>query len=243
MAKPAAYQLAPNVWRIPAGPFDFVNAFVLLDDDGQVTLVDTGMASSGGRIEAGLALAGKGLSDITRIVLTHAHGDHAGGAARIAEQSGAGVSIHEIDAPFAREGKAPPRDQSTFLGRMVSKQDAKKPAFPPVIIGEEFKDGDVLPIAGGLRVVHTPGHSPGHVALLAETTGVLITGDSIWNIRRMKWSVKAFCQDIRLNRQTAHVLGELDYQIAAFTHGKHVSEQAREKVRGFLRDAEALKDA
>jgi glyoxylase-like metal-dependent hydrolase (beta-lactamase superfamily II) len=242
MAKTAAYQLAPNIWRIPAAAFDFVNIFALVDDDGQVTLVDTGTTGSSGRLAAGLALMGKGMSDVTRIVLTHAHGDHAGGAAKAAEETGAGVSIHKIDAPFARDGQSPPRDKSTFGGRFVGRSEEKKlakgkPVYPPVIIGEEFEDGDVLPIAGGLRVVHTPGHSPGHVALLLESTGVLITGDSIWNVRKMKWSVKAFCQDIKLNQQTANALGELDYDIAAFTHGKHVTQQAREQVRGFLRDA------
>jgi glyoxylase-like metal-dependent hydrolase (beta-lactamase superfamily II) len=85
--------------------------------------------------------------------------------------------------------------------------------------------------------VHTPGHTAGHVALRLETTGVLITGDSIWNVRKLSFGVKAFCQDIKLNQQTADVLGELEYDVAAFTHGKHVTQQARETVRGFLRDA------
>jgi glyoxylase-like metal-dependent hydrolase (beta-lactamase superfamily II) len=109
--------------------------------------------------------------------------------------------------------------------------------FPAVIVGEEFQDGDVLPVAGGLRVLHTPGHTPGHVALLHEATGTLVTGDSIWNVRKFSFGVRAFCTDIKLNQQTAHVLGELDYQVAAFTHGPHVADQAREKVRGFLADA------
>lgn len=109
--------------------------------------------------------------------------------------------------------------------------------WPPIVVAEEFADGDVLPIAGGLRVVHTPGHTPGHVALLSEPTGVLITGDSIWNVRKMSFGVKAFCSDIVLNRQTAHVLGELDYEVAEFTHGPHVADRAREKVRSYLADA------
>jgi glyoxylase-like metal-dependent hydrolase (beta-lactamase superfamily II) len=136
VSKPAAYQLAPNIWRIPALPFNFVNSYALLDDDGQVTLVDTGTTGSSDRIKAGLALMGKSVGDVTRIVLTHAHGDHAGSAAKLAEESGAGVAIHKIDAPFAREGKAPPRDASTRLGRMVGKSEAKKTSFPAVIVAE-----------------------------------------------------------------------------------------------------------
>lgn len=237
MSKPAAYQLASNVWRIPAAPVDFVNIFALVDDDGQVSLIDSGTKGATKRTLAGLTFMGKGPADVTRIVLTHAHADHAGGTAEMARLSGAPVAIHEIDAPFAREGNAPPRDPATRMGRLLNRSGKRANGFPAVVIGEEFADGHVLPIAGGLRVVHTPGHTPGHVALLHESTGVLITGDSIWNVRRLRWSVKAFCTDIRLNEKTADVLGELDYRIAAFTHGQHVTDGAREQVRTFLRDA------
>ncbi|MEY9860082.1 glyoxylase-like metal-dependent hydrolase (beta-lactamase superfamily II) [Catenulispora sp. GAS73] len=237
MSKEAAIRIAPNVWRIPAARFDFVNIYALVDDDGQVTLVDTGFKSGPAKAAAGLAAMGKTVGDVTRIVLTHAHSDHAGGAATLAEQANAPVAISAIDAPFARIGQAPPRDQSTFLGRRVGKLSAPGKDFPAIVIGEEFEEGDILPVAGGLRVHHTPGHTPGHVALMHESSGTLITGDSIWNVRKLGFGVKAFCTDIKLNRQTSHILGELEYQVAAFTHGPHVAEQAREKVRSFLRDA------
>jgi glyoxylase-like metal-dependent hydrolase (beta-lactamase superfamily II) len=156
----------------------------------------------------------------------------------LAEATSAPVSIHEADASWARDGISPPRDSSSPVGRLMNRLGKRGNGFPAVVIGEEFADGDVLPIAGGLRVVHTPGHTQGHVALLHESSGVLITGDSIWNVRKMRWSVRAFCQDIKLNQQTAHVLGELDYTTAAFTHGPHVSDRAREQVRAFLSAAE-----
>jgi glyoxylase-like metal-dependent hydrolase (beta-lactamase superfamily II) len=125
------------------------------------------------------------------------------------------------------------------MGRLDNRsaQRKQKQAYPPVVVAEEFVDGQVLPVAGGLRVVHTPGHTLGHVALLHEPTGVLVTGDSIWNIRKLRWCIRSFCTDIKMNEQTAAVLGELDYDVAAFTHGAHVSDNARERVRGFLRDA------
>jgi glyoxylase-like metal-dependent hydrolase (beta-lactamase superfamily II) len=237
MAKPAAYRIAPNIWRIPAAAFDFVNVYALVDEDGGVTLVDTGTKSSVKRIDAGLAAMGKAAPDVTRVVLTHAHGDHAGSAAALVERSGLpGVAIHRTDAEFARAGHAPPRDTSTFFGRLINRSAN---AFPAVVVAEEFADGDVLPVAGGLTVQHTPGHTLGHVSLLHQDSGVLITGDSIWNVRKLSFGVKAFCQDVALNAQTAHVLGELKYDVAAFTHGPHVADGAREAVRGYLRAAAA----
>lgn len=240
MSDTAARQVAPNIWRIPVAAFEFVNVYVFVDEDGQVTLIDTGMKTSVKRITAGLAQIGKSPADVTRIVLTHAHGDHAGGAAALVEQAGLpGVAIHRTDADFARDGHAPPRDTATFFGRMLNRG---KNAFPAVVVAEEFGDGDVLPVAGGLTVHHTPGHTAGHVSLLHPETGVLITGDAIWNVRKLSYGVKAFCQDIKLNEQSAHVLGELEYSVAAFTHGPHVSGNARETVRGYLRDADARKN-
>lgn len=238
MSNEPAYEVAKNIWRIPAAPFDFVNIYALVDEDGRVTLVDTGVKSSAARTAAGLAAMGKSVQDVHRIVLTHAHGDHAGNAANLVAEAGLdGVAISAIDAPYARIGQAPERDQATFLGRLLTRMSKPGKDFPAVVVGEEFADGDVLPVAGGLRVVHTPGHTPGHVSLLHEDTGVLITGDSIWNVRKLSFGVRAFCSDIALNRRTAHVLGELDYQVAAFTHGPHVSDNARERVRGYLADA------
>src|SRR5690349_11991909 len=93
MAKAAAVQLAPGVWRIPLIG-DFVNGFMLRDDDGQVTLIDTGIASSGAKIIAALRSVGSDPSDVTRLMLTHCHPDHAGAAAYVARETGRPVDVH-----------------------------------------------------------------------------------------------------------------------------------------------------
>jgi hypothetical protein len=54
---------------------------------------------------------------------------------------------------------------------------------------------------------------------------------------KMTWPVAAFCTSFRENKQTAHVLGEIEYAVAAFTHGPEIRDDAREQVRGFLRQA------
>ena len=100
-------------------------------------------------------------------------------------------------------------------------------------------DGQVTLVDAGLKL-HTPGHTPGHVALLHEPSAVLITGDSIWNMRRrMTWPFKALCTDSAMTELTASVLGEVDYDVVAFTHGPEIRDGAREAVRGFLRDKAA----
>jgi ribonuclease BN (tRNA processing enzyme) len=81
MARSPAVQLAPAVWRIPTVGRSAVNSFAFVDGDGSVTLVDCGLKKAPARIVAGLAAIGKTPADVTRILLTHAHADHASGAA------------------------------------------------------------------------------------------------------------------------------------------------------------------
>ncbi len=226
----AAMLLAPGVWRIPTTPYDLVNSFLLEESDGSLTLVDAGLKRADRKIVGALTELGKDPHDVRRIVLTHAHSDHAGGLAATKEATGADVLAHDRDASFLRDGTTPHLDPSTRLGRLFGMLPK---GFAKVEVAETFADGALLP--GGLRAVHTPGHTPGHVSLLHEPTGVLITGDSIFNLRGLRYAPRTFCTDIRLSRETADRLADLDYETAAFTPGAHISEGAREAVRAFLR--------
>ncbi len=233
MGRTPAVQLAPGVWRIPTAPADLVNSFAFVDDDGQVTLVDAGVKRAPRRIIAGLEHMGSSPSEVTRIIATHAHSDHIGGLNDIHGRTGARVAVHERDAPYVRAGKGPVLDGVTLLGRLLRHGLASTPTQ----VDEELTDGQLIDVGGGLRVLHTPGHTPGHVALLHESTGVLITGDSIWNMRRrMTLPMKALCTDVAMTKQSAHVLGEVHYDVAAFTHGPEIRDRAREVVRDFLRE-------
>lgn len=232
MARSPAVQLAPGVWRIPTVGRAAVNSFAFVDDDGSVTLVDCGLKKAPARIVAGLAAIGKTPADVTRILLTHAHADHASGAAEMARRTGAPVAAHAADAPYAETGRVPGRDQSFLSGRLFNRLPGG--TFPAIDIAQPLADGDVLNVGGGLRVVHTPGHSPGHVSLLHEPTRVLITGDALFNVLGIRWPMPYLCSDFRMTQQTAHVLGELEYDVAAFTHGPQVTDRAREQVRSFL---------
>ncbi len=228
MAREAAVRLADGVWRIPTSVGDLVNSIAIRDADGTVTLVDAGLALGFAhrKLRRGLLAIGAAPADVRRIVVTHAHVDHAGGLAKIVEHTGAGVWAHEREAIYLRDGKVP-RSGPGPSG-----------SFGTVTVAEEFQHGTVLPAAGGLRVVHTPGHTPGHVSLLHEPSGVLITGDALFNVRGIRYSPGWMCTDPALNRRSADGLGDLDFEVAAFTHGPEIRQGAREAVRAFLRGRE-----
>src|SRR6185436_8239410 len=106
---------------------------------------------------------------ITRVVASHAHLDHIMAVRAIVEASGAPFLLHQEDLEIARYM---PEAVRQFLGQEVL--PAPEPsAFP--------NDGDDLEVAGiTLRVIHTPGHTPGSLCLYAADAGLLFSGDTLF---------------------------------------------------------------
>jgi glyoxylase-like metal-dependent hydrolase (beta-lactamase superfamily II) len=146
-----------------------------------------------GRLEADLASLGHVPSDVAAVVLTHSDGDHTGLAAALRE-AGARILIHTADEPTLRKPRPKSGDGSPLhilpelwrpqLWRTFVGMARAGGANPPKIEGAEtFTDGDVLDVPGSPRVIATPGHTPGHCALLFETHEALFVGDEMctWN--------------------------------------------------------------
>lgn len=229
-----AVQVADGVWRLPTAPADFINSYLIAGADGSLVLVDAGTKRAPKALLAALAELGKRPADVTHLLLSHAHGDHAGGLAEVQEASGAAVLTHERESVYVREGRMPAVDRSTRGGRLLARLPGRATGFAPVTDVATFEDGAVLPVAGGITVVHTPGHTPGHCSFLHPSSGVLVTGDAIFNVRGLRWSPASACTDVTLSRTSAARLGELDFSVAGFTHGAHVSTGAQAAVRAFL---------
>jgi glyoxylase-like metal-dependent hydrolase (beta-lactamase superfamily II) len=222
-------ELAPGVVRIPTIGAAGTNSFAVVGDEG-LTLVDCGLRRSTATLVAGLRAAGYHPGDVRRIVLTHAHTDHAGGAAEMAARTGAPVAVHAADAAAVEAGRHPPYDPSLRAARLLSRLPGGR--FPPVRVEELLDGGQVLD--GGLRVVATPGHTPGSICLLHEPSGTLIVGDTLFHQRRLRLCPRVICSDFRRNARAARVLGELEYERVAFTHGVEITEGARAAVRGVV---------
>jgi glyoxylase-like metal-dependent hydrolase (beta-lactamase superfamily II) len=230
----SAVQLADGVWRLPLAPQDWLNAFLIDGGDGTLTLVDAGVRGSARTVLRGLASLGRQPEDVTHLLLSHAHNDHTGGAAAVVEATGSRVSTHHEEAPWVRDGRMPPPDRATAGGRLLRRLPRALSGFSAVEVDHVFADGDVLPHAGGLTVVHTPGHTPGHCSFLHRPSGVLLASDAVFNVRGLRYSFKSSCTDVGSSRASAERLGELAFDVAAFAHGAHVSTGARAALRAFL---------
>lgn len=167
----------------PVGP---VNACLLPGPP--VTLVDCGPKTEAAMaaLREGLASEHLEIRQVERLVLTHGHIDHFGLAAAVVEASGAEVCAHRCELPKLTGGRSlvdPMREllsaggfPSEVGGEILLAFRALRPHFDPVEPSRLLADGDLLPLSdGAAEVLHTPGHSRGHICLASGDT--LLSGD------------------------------------------------------------------
>ncbi|MFM8502727.1 MAG: MBL fold metallo-hydrolase [Actinomycetota bacterium] len=228
-----AIQIAKNIYRLPTlGPF--INSYAFINDDSSVTLVDCGLEGSAKKLIKDLARIGKHPNDVVNIVLTHAHDDHVGGAAKMIKNCDVkSVMMHEKDSDFPPTGKTPTRDTSRLSGKLMKILPDR--GYEPFEVTKRLKDGEIIDTAGGLKVIHTPGHTDGHISLLHLESETLITGDSIFNMTsRMTWALSGFCVNYKQSQDTARKFLDLDFKNACFTHGPEIRDLGKIKIKQFL---------
>lgn len=175
--------------RLPmvGNPMKYVNAYALREDDG-LTLVDCGWKADDVRcaLDAGLAAIDASLSDVRRLLVTHAHFDHYGLAASLRRSGVPTLYMHDADARFAKVLLADPlvtdRTADDWIARNgfratgsleddvhYNRSEYAEPTH-------RVEDGERI---GRLRAIHTPGHTPGHLCFVDERSGRMLTGDHV----------------------------------------------------------------
>ncbi|OGA30738.1 MAG: hypothetical protein A3G80_06740 [Betaproteobacteria bacterium RIFCSPLOWO2_12_FULL_62_13b] len=160
----------------------------LLEGD-TLAIVDTGVHDTPTRyIAPALESCGRTLGDVDLILSTHGHYDHTGGNAEMVAASGAQLWIHEADARFAEELDY--QFDTYFANRHVlagrpDRLEAARAAFKvnvgqPTKVDRKLVDGEVVDLGKGirLRVLHTPGHTPGSICYAWESEGLVLSGDA-----------------------------------------------------------------
>ena len=226
-------QIAKDIFRLPTLG-SFINSYALINVDSSITLVDCGLEGSHKKLIKDLARIGKHPKDVVNIILTQAHDDHVGGAARMIEECEVKtVMMHEDDSNFPPTGKTPSRDDSRLSGKIMKLLPDK--GYEPFEVTRNLKDGEIINTAGGLKVIHTPGHTDGHISLLHLESETLITGDSIFNMTsRMTWALSGFCVNYKQSQDTARKFLDLDFKHACFTHGPELKDSGKNRIKQFL---------
>ncbi len=190
--------LGAGLWSLPMKmPGDFLTyslAVVHIDLQGAVTIVDPGWGGDDAleRVDAFLTSVGRGLTHIESIVITHSHPDHIGLADALRQVSGARLILHAREQESIDAGNHPdPEDAArrltdwgvdrtvadTLLTRLAH---ASRGTAQDLTADEFVADGDLLPVRGERwRVIHTPGHTPGHICIADRNRRLLFSGDHV----------------------------------------------------------------
>ena len=210
----------------------WVNAFLVREDDG-FTLVDTLVGKSG---EAVLAAAEEAGAPIRRIAITHGHGDHVG-------------SLDELRGRLNGEVQVsmPQADARILAGEAVV--DDKLPGSWPDVETQPdvlLEPGDRV---GSLEVIETPGHTPGHVALLDTRDRTLLAGDVLTTLGgvavsshfTLPFPLAAMATwDKERNLESARTVQALEPQLLATGHGPALRDPGRATARAIARAHRAL---
>jgi len=225
-------KITENAWLLALGN---ANA-VLLCHGEELALIDAGFPGKAQIVLDAIATLGKRPSDLKHLVFTHGHPDHIGSAAALVRATGARTYMHEANAPLARTGgpfrpmTAAPGLMHKIMHRVVWNPNEQ---MEPFEIDQFIADGETLPIAGGLRVIHVPGHDAGQVALVWQNSRLLIGGDVFMNIFGLADPVGF--EDEAEGRRSQEKLAGLQFDAAVFGHGAAITSRATERVQRKVR--------
>src|SRR5215211_9451491 len=164
--------------RSPQEADNYLNLTLIVDKENGTALVDAGLPDQTEVISAALTEAGIGVRDLRLIIFTHPDLDHVGSGAALVRQSSARVLAHSADAPYIEGELRPLKVTPEMLEQRPQMREVLE-RLEPIDVDEYLEDGAHLDLAGGTRVVFTPGHTPGHLSLYLERPKVLIAGDAL----------------------------------------------------------------
>lgn len=180
----------------------YVNVYLIVRG-ADVVLIDAGLESTWSLIKDYLNTLGLTFKDLTAVVITHHHRDHVGSLKYVVQNSNAVVAAHvdEIELIKSRSG---------------------------VNVNVALRDGDMFK---GLKVVHTPGHTPGHICLLDLKTKSLFVGDLVVEENgELNEIPHHYSIDPMKNREAIKKLRYVDFNNLMPSHGEPLLHVGKEKL-------------
>ncbi|NBD36500.1 MAG: MBL fold metallo-hydrolase [Chloroflexi bacterium] len=214
------------------------NVYLLASDDG-LALGDTGMAGDVDWIVAQIVEAGYDPSALQSIIVTHAHPDHIGGLPKLVRRFDAQVIAHQAEVPYLEGTERMPAESwmqrvTAWLGALFLG------GAPQIEVAKGLEDGEVLDLLGGLRVIHTPGHTPGSMCLYQEARHILFCGDLLFNGHPftgrggLQYPPRLFSVDPAEVQRSARRLLDLEIDLLCPGHGDPITREAEAKIAALV---------
>ncbi|KYG94705.1 MBL fold metallo-hydrolase [Paenibacillus jamilae] len=144
---------------------------ILLWDQETAVLIDTGFPGQMEDLRVAMEKVGVSFDKLKVVILTHQDVDHIGCLPEILQECGHHIKVyaHELDKPYIQ-------------GDIPLLKDSHLENPPKGKVDDTLIDGQELPFCGRIRVIHTPGHTPGHISLYLMQSKTLIAGDSMYSV-------------------------------------------------------------
>ena len=164
----------------------------LIWDDDNLILVDTAFPGGLEKIKSEMSKAGASFDKLDKIIITHQDIDHIGSLPDVLKESHHKIEVlaHEDDKPYIRGekrlNKITPERRAQIDAQLKSMPEEQRKTMqnrfqnpPKAKVDVTLNDGMELPFCGGITVIHTPGHTPGHICLYLKQSKILIAGDML----------------------------------------------------------------
>jgi glyoxylase-like metal-dependent hydrolase (beta-lactamase superfamily II) len=216
-------------------PMGMSNAYLIEGNDG-LTLIDAGYPDKEAAVFGAIRGLGRSPDQLKHLIFTHGHPDHIGSAAAIVRGTNAKTYMHPLDIPMAESGGPfrPMWPAPGLLRRVLCKLLYHPDRLvEPVAINQPLTAGETLPIAGGIEVIHAPGHCAGQVALLWRPRRMLFTGDVCMNIMGVGDPVgfESLVEGRASQRKLASLSSAFEFDAAGFGHGAPITHDASTHFR------------
>ena len=210
-------EVADGVYQIPNS---FVNLYLIVEADG-LTLIDAGIAKSGPKLALeAIAKLGRKPKELRQILFTHSDPDHTGGAAELKHISGSSLQASAHEASMMAQGKPGRPPNNAFVKLMVGLMVPRIPAQTADVL---LEDGQEIPVFGGLRVIDTPGHTPGHVSFYSSSHKILFAGDSLRSEKdKLNFGTGPFTWNLETGIESVRKLSKLEVDLVCCGHGSVV---------------------
>ena len=182
---------------------------ILLWDQEMAVLIDTGFPGQIKDLRVAMDKVGVSFDKLKVVILTHQDIDHIGSLPEILQECKNNIKVyaHDLDKPYIQ-------------GDLPLLKDGHLDNPPKCKVDDTLKDGQELPYCGGIRVIHTPGHTPGHISIFLKQSKTLIAGDSMYSVNGIIGGIHApTTLDIKAAQLSLKKYLDLDIESVVCYHG------------------------
>jgi glyoxylase-like metal-dependent hydrolase (beta-lactamase superfamily II) len=230
-------EIAPGIYCISA-----TRSNVYLLTGKTLVLIDTGMPQDSVGILQEIAALGKRPQDVSHILITHAHLDHAGSLAFLQKATGAKVVASSAERDYIAGKKKLWQMNREGIGGKLFKAalfiaETFFYSFQPAAVDIACAGGEKIDWDGGVQVIATPGHSLGSLSYVLPDKGILFTGDALSGEPEPRLPPRSGCADYRQALASVKKLAALKFELCCFGHGKPVTRGADGVIKKLIADA------